>query len=131
MSRIAIVGCVAGIALAAAPSAQAWPHPPRDLPLSHVCVPNRALSPALRAAAKVSGSTSGRALRWDQLCIKKVRYIIRTPAQIKVAAAMGVLWCIVVNSKPGSPFGTVLSMGAATRWCKGGDHRFWLYVQYR
>lgn len=116
----AVLAAVGVVSFTAAPTAEAWPDAPGDLPLARKCVPQRALSPVLRAAQDALGVG----------CVRKLDYPITQPGQITVAATLSQLWCVVVNARPGAPIGALLSLGAAWRWC-GHNHRHWLYVKYK
>jgi len=113
------------LSLSAAPMAQArWvPDNPFDsVKFARSCVKQKHLSFSLRVVA--------RRIFGHKVCIPKLRYPVRRPAQIPVAYKLGQYWCLVANMKPGAPFGTILSMVSAAKFC-GKEGRGWQYVAWR
>jgi hypothetical protein len=107
------------LCLVAAPKASAWPKAPGVL--SKRCVPQKALSPALKRKAKV--------LLGGPVCVPRIKGHIelQVPATVQATYAKGQIWCIAVNTSPGAAWGEILSMLSATRFC-GKEGRGWAYV---
>ena len=121
---LAVVLATAALSVTAAPAAQArWlPDNPFDNHrFARGCVKQKELSFTLReVASRVFGS---------RVCIPPMRVQITSPASVVAAYKIGQYWCLVANTKPGAPLGTVLSMVSAARFC-GKEGRGWHYVRW-
>ena len=110
-STLAAIVATAALAMLAAPSAEAWPRPPA--PLAKGCVKKRAVTFALRRL---------------NACVPPLRVRITSVAGIQPAFVIGTYWCTLANSRPGPPFGTLMSIATAARFCRG-HRRGWAYVR--
>ena len=125
--RTLLIATVAALALsvAAAPTAQArWvPDNPFDnARFSPVCVKQKHLSFQLRVVA--------RRIFGRKVCIPRIRYRVSSPATVVAGYQLGKYWCLVANTKPGAPLGSILSLFSAARFC-GKYGRGWQYVWWR
>ena len=122
--RTLLIATVAALALsvAAAPAAQArWvpDNPFENHRFARVCVPQKHLSFQLRVVARrIFGS---------KVCIPKIRYRVYSVATAAAGYQLGKYWCLVANSRPGAPLGSILSLLSAARFC-GKYGRGWAYV---
>ena len=122
---LAVVVAALALGASSAPAAQArWvpDNPFESLPFARTCVPQKDLSYSLRVVARrVLGSP---------VCIPKIRYPVRSAAQVVAGYRLGQYWCLAANMKPGAPLGTILSQLSAARFC-GKEGRGWAYVYWR
>ncbi len=126
-AKLLLAAIVAALALSvsAAPAAEArwWPDNPFDHHrFARGCVKQKHLSFTLRVVA--------RRVFGHRVCIPPMRVRITSPAWIPVAYRIGQYWCLVANSRPGAPLGTLLSYISAARFC-GKYGRGWAYVRWR
>ena len=122
---LAVVLAAVALGVAGAPAAEArWrPDNPFDnRRFARGCVKQKHLSFQLRVVA--------RRIFGHKVCIPPMRVRIGSVGMIPVAYRIGQLWCLTANTKPGAPFGTLLSYISAARFC-GKHGRGWAYVRWR
>lgn len=98
-------------------------HRGRADPRTAPCVPQSQLSFAVKAKAKL-------VLNGGQVCVMREPLNYSSGYQLQGFYLIGISRCVIMNSAPGSPFSTVLSLGKASQFCSKEGRGWWYVILY-